>query len=188
MSIVVAVKKNGRTALASDRGEYFGSLKQFGDNVCCTKIQRIGSSLLGQTGWGVYDCILEEFLGGKRPPSLKDRASIYRFFLKLWEALREGRYGFVNDQCDDDDTPFANLDASFIVANKHGIFRVGSNLGVVECKKYWAIGSGSDFAFGALHCLYDRRIDHRRIAEEAVRAAIHFDTHCGGEVELAEVR
>ena len=50
-----------------------------------------------------------------------------------------------------------------------------------------AIGSGSSYALGALHVLYNRRGDAEKMARAAAEAAIAFDTHCGGEVRVERV-
>lgn len=181
MSIVVAVRKKNRMAMACDTLQCFGSMKQYDDNVDSPKIRRIGSSLVGCTGWGVYDNILLDYVARKRPPELKDVATVYRYFLGLWKKLREGEYGFVKEQRNDDDSPFVDLDASFLILNRHGIFRVGSDIGVLPCRHYWAIGSGSAYAFGALHTVFDSTNDPGKLAETAVRTAMHFDDACGGE-------
>jgi len=188
MSIVVAVRKAGRTAIASDSLTCFGPRRTAVENLRTDKIRRVGSSYLAMTGWGVYTNILDDFLAKrKRAPSLRDEAAIFDFFLRFWKALQE-RYPFVDNHFSEDDSPFTDLDASFLVVNKRGIFRVSNDLSVARFEQYDAIGSGADFALGALHTRYAQARDPHRLASDAVRSAIHFDVHCGGEVRAFEVR
>jgi ATP-dependent protease HslVU (ClpYQ) peptidase subunit len=47
-----------------------------------------------------------------------------------------------------------------------------------------AIGSGADFAMGALHVLYDRIFRRRRArAREACATAMAYDVFCGGAID-----
>ena len=185
MSIVVAVTKNDRTVMAADTQSSFGMEILPPDNLATTKIRRVGNSLLGRAGWGVYDNILEDVLEQRETTDLDDAPLIFRFFTDLWKVLHK-RYSFVNDQAKGKNTPFGDLGGSFVVANRKGIFYVAPNLGVTRFKKYYAIGSGADYSLGALHQLYDQEDDIELIARRAVETAIAFNVSCGGEIELRE--
>ncbi|MCP4251218.1 MAG: hypothetical protein GY778_29630 [bacterium] len=188
MSIIVAVTKGRRTAVAADTICFCGGQREHPDNVIQSKIRRIGSSLVGASGWMLYDNLLDHYLHGRRAPAFKDEHAIFDFFLRFWKALVDD-YNLVNEQPrKDNDGPFGDLDANFLIANRYGVFGVDSNLTVMRFKKYYAIGSGSAYAFGALGVLYDTEADAARIARRAVETAIHFDESCGGEPELHEVR
>lgn len=183
MSIVVAVVKDGETCVAADSQSNFGTNQVPMDNGKVSKLRQIGASVLGTTGWGVYENILEDFISAKKPPLLSDRQSIFSFFLDLWKALHE-RYPYVNDQWDTDRSPFANLDASFLIASPDGLFYVASDLSVTRFEKYFAVGSGADFSMGALYNLYDTDLDAAAITRKAVESAMAFNIYCGGEVQL----
>ena len=60
-------------------------------------------------------------------------------------------------------------------------------MSVTKVKHYFAIGSGAQFALGALHALHDSKLGAEAIARRAVEAAIAFDTYCGGEVQIHRV-
>ena len=85
--------------------------------------------------------------------------------------------------CIRDRSPFGNLDATFVIAGETGIFYVASDLGVTRFDRYFAIGSGADFAMGALHQLIDQDLDADTIATRAVETAIAFNIYCGGEIQ-----
>lgn len=186
MSILVAVTKGDRTVVASDRLTCFGHHAESSDNITAKAIQRVGSAFIGFTGWSLYRNILEDYLSTREPPVLKDRASIFKFFIGFWKIMRED-YSFVEDQCSDDESPFVDLDSTFLVVTRTGIFGVSSNMDVAQYKKYHAIGCASEYAYGAIHSLYDHEPDPQQIAEAAVRAAVHFDIHCAGEVQVFEL-
>lgn len=188
MSIIVAVSKRGRTVVAADSLYLTGSHKDYAaDLVGRSKVSRVGSSLIGMTGWSIYQNIFDHYVGGRRPSSLKDEAAIFDFFLKFWRTLRQ-RYPFVKEQRDGADSPFSDLDSSFIVANRHGVFDIHGNLTVWRHKEYCAIGSGSPYAYGALHVTYDQPGGTKDIAVGAVEAAVRFDDGCGGPIETFTVK
>lgn len=186
MTIILAVHKNDETVIAADTRISFGSEIIPGDNLHVEKIIKAGSSYIGSSGWGLYDNILSDFVSRREEIRLEDTASIFSFFLDFWQELHK-RYPFVNDQSGGKDSPFADLDAKFMIANPQGIFHVGSNLSVRKFEKYYAIGSGSSYSLGALDQLYDRKLDAETIARRAVLTAIKFDRACGGDVDLRKV-
>ncbi len=186
MSIVVAITKNGRTVMAADSLNVFGQERIPTDNSKATKIRPVGSTLLAITGWSVYANILDDMLAGGPAPPLGNEMEIFAFFLELWRQLRE-RYPFVNDQAHNKDTPFADLDASFLAANHNGIFKISQDASVCRFDKYYVIGSGGVYALGALHQIYDTDDDAERLARRACETAIEFDIYCGAPIDIFEV-
>ena len=187
MSIVVAVTKNGRTVMAADSLNVFGQERIPTDNAKAIKVRPVGSALLAITGWSVYANIFDDLLGKRKNPSLADEKQIFAFFMELWQQLRE-RYPFVNEQAHNKDSPFCDLDASFLIANASGIFKVSQDASVCRFDKYYAIGSGGVYALGALHQIYEGDGDAEQLARRAVETAIEFDIYCGGQIDVFEVR
>ena len=187
MSIALAVEKNGELIVASDTLTSFGHTKVPPVLHAAKKVRRIGASFLAATGWGLYENILDDVLTRRKNLRLGTREQIFDFFLRLWGDLHK-RYSFVDDQIDEKESgPFGNLDSTFIVAGRTGIFYVGPDMSVTEVQHYFAIGSGAQFALGALHALHGTKLDAETIARRAVEAAIDFDTYCGGEVQIKRV-
>lgn len=184
MSIAVAVRKGGRTVVAADSQENFGDRKVPRTNHHAEKILRVGSSFLATTGWGLYDNVLRDYLARGRVPRFASSEEIFRFFVRFWKDLKS-RYTLVNDQSHEDDpTPFADLDSSFLVVNRTGIYQVSGNMSVTRFEEYYAIGSGASYALGVLHALHGSRLGAEEIARQACLAAMAFDVFCGGEVDL----
>ena len=81
------------------------------------------------------------------------------------------------------DFPISAISSALIArspgCNSKGIFGVYSLREVSEYHKFWAIGSGSEFALGAMHVLYDRLDSAQEIAEAAVEAGCEFNTASG---------
>lgn len=187
MSVIVAVRKGSQIVIAADSQDNFGDLRPPPENHEAIKLRTIGDAVLGASGWALYDDIFAHYLARRRI-RLHDRRSVFDFFVKFWKDMRRN-YPFVNDQPGkESDTPFANLDASFLVASPGGIFLVSSNMSVSEFRQYYAIGSGSDYAIGAVHALYDEVKNPTLIAEKAVRAAMAYDNSCGGRITSRAVK
>ncbi|MEE4360862.1 MAG: hypothetical protein V2I63_04990 [Pseudomonadales bacterium] len=188
MSIAAAVVRDGEIALATDSMIHFGGEKVPSSNLADPKMRRIGQAWVASTGWTLYSNIFEDWLGGrKRAPTLTDGVTIFRFFNLLWKDLHD-RYSFVRDQPEDHDSPFGDLDSTFLVICPGGLFHVASDLSVTRFEQYFAIGSGAPLAMGALHALWASEQDAGALATGAVEAAITHDLYCGGPVNLASLR
>jgi ATP-dependent protease HslVU (ClpYQ) peptidase subunit len=190
MSVAVAVRTGRSLALATDSMIHFGGEKVPTWNLADPKMRRVGNAWLAATGWTLYSNILDDWLGGrKRAPSLANAGAVFRFFNDLWGRLHD-RYSFVKDQPDDHDSPFGDLDSTFLVISPGGLFHVASDLSVTTFERYFAIGSGAPTAMGAVHALAsaDPEADASVLARAGVEAALTHDLYCGGPVNLQTVR
>ena len=188
MTIAVAVRKGGEIVLAADTQNNFGHNRAPIANHRTQKIITVGANHLATSGWGLYANILTDFLARRRVPKLDTERDVFRFFQAFWKALHE-QYSLVNDQCqnEEDRSPFGDLDASFLLVNPGGIFFVSSDTSVTEFQQYYAVGSGAEFALGALHALYDTKADAEVLARRACAAAMAFNVYCGGDVDICRV-
>ena len=187
MSVAVAIQKGQTIAIAADTQENFGDRRVLRGDHSSSKIMKVGASYVAQTGWGLYENILGDFLAKGPAPRFRNEREIFVFFNRFWKRMRKD-YSFVNDQpMDDDKSPFADLDASFLIVNTAGIFHVTGQMSVTRFTRFDAIGSGGPYALGALHTLYDEKLDAREIARRGCAAAVHFDVSCGGEIDLFTV-
>jgi ATP-dependent HslUV protease subunit HslV len=187
MSIALAIEKDGELIVAADTLTSFGHSKVPVELHAAQKVRRVGASYLAATGWGLYENILDDVLERRGNVRLNTRAQIFAFFLRLWTDLHD-KYSFVDDQIDEKESgPFGNLDSTFLIAGPAGIFYVGPDMSVTQVERYFAIGSGAQFALGALHALHGGKLDAETVARRGVEAAIAFDTYCGGEPQLFRV-
>ena len=95
-----------------------------------------------------------------------DTAEIFDVFLKLHPRLKQ-EY-FLNPRGGDDEA-YESSQMTLLIANQHGIFGLYSMRTVLEYERYWASGSGSDYALGAMHAGYDTKAA-LEIAEAGVEA------------------
>ncbi|MHC5115016.1 MAG: hypothetical protein ACYTGP_11385 [Planctomycetota bacterium] len=184
MSVIVAVRKFDTTVIAADSLTCFGDSQRVPQaNAVTPKVRRIGTSLVGASGWAVYDSIITDFLADRPPPDLTTPEAIFSFFMVLWRAMHDN-YSFVNDQAQSKDSPFGDLDSTFLIANRGGIFKVSPDMDVSGFQQYYAIGSGSEYALGAMHHLYETDQSAEVIARKAVDTATQFDLYCGGAINV----
>ena len=188
MSVAVAVQKGRTIVVAADTQENFGDRRVLRGDHASSKIMRIGTSYVAQTGWGLYENILGDYLAKTGTPRLRNEREIFVFFNRFWKRMRKD-YSFVNDQAmEHDKSPFADLDAAFLVVNSGGIFHVTGQMSVTRFTRFDAIGSGGPYALGALLTLYGEKLDADAIARRGCAAAVHFDVSCGGEIDLFTVK
>ena len=182
MSTVTVVKKNGVVAIAADTLSSFGMRKMpAGYDRRSGKIFRIGESYVGLTGWSVHQQVLEHAFGSiGDPPALASTAEIFDVFLALHPRLKQ--HYFLNPRISEDDA-YESAHMSLLIANRHGIFGLYAMRSVIEHDRFWASGSGADYALGAMHAVYDGVGDAAAIAEAGVRAGVEFDDGTAAPVE-----
>ena len=186
MSTVTVVKKNGHVAIAADTLSSFGTRRvPAAHNKRASKIVRLGSSFAGITGALANLRVLEHaFKDAGESLALDSAAEIFDVFLKLHDRL----YSEYSANMQRGERPFEASDMTMLIANQHGIFGIYSMREVVEHERFWAAGSGGDYALGAMHALYDGAADAVSIAEAGVRAAVEFDDGSAAPVESHLIR
>ena len=68
------------------------------------------------------------------------------------------------------------------------MYAVYSMREVFEFDRFWSIGSGRDFALGAMFSLYPRAKSAAAVAEAGVLAGAEFDTGTSTPITLHEVK
>jgi ATP-dependent HslUV protease subunit HslV len=80
--------------------------------------------------------------------------------------------------------PYESSQIDFCLANSTGVYLIESYREVFEIDRFWSIGSGSDFALGALHTRYDDdSLDAEKLARLGVGAACTFNAYCGEPID-----
>lgn len=183
MTVAVAVRKGDRFVLAAEGLVHFGGQRFPIENSRLRKIHRIGDSVMAWAGWSLYAEMLTAHLATTTsPPRLDSEADVFAFFVQFWRAM-QSNYTYLQGT-PEHGNPFANLDSTFLLVNRSGIYRVAGDMDVTSFTQYSAIGSGSQYALGALRVLYEIADDPVLIARRAIQVGIDFDVYCGGEIDL----
>jgi ATP-dependent HslUV protease subunit HslV len=173
MTTIVVVRKGNQACIAADTLTSFGAKKYSATYKAeASKILRLGESWVGLIGAPAHRQVMEslvrEHAGALR---LDSRQAIFESFRALHPVLKE-QY-FLNPK--EEKEPYETIQLDMLIANRHGTFYLSTLRDVYEFSRFWAIGSGCEFALGALYARYDQKLDARAIAEGAVRAACEFD-------------
>ena len=175
MTTIVVVRKNGYVALAADTMTKWGTGKETAEYVVNHhKTFKVGGTVLAITGNTTFKAILSDYFA--RPKVEAHFDNVQNIF-KTWQtmhAVLKDEY-FLNAGPSSDD-PVETTRVDVLLANKHGIFGVAAHRTVQEFSRYYAFGSGADYAMGAMYSVYnDRRRNAEAIAKLAVEAAAEFN-------------
>jgi ATP-dependent HslUV protease, peptidase subunit HslV len=185
MTTLVAVRKNDQIAIAAD------SLTTFGDTRLSAEFDRTPDKILrhqdtyiGLCGSAAHQLVFQSLLARGSDFDFATKAGIFETFRKLHPILKEQH--FLNPKEEEDD-PYESTQITALVANEHGIFGVYSMREVFEYTRFWAVGSGREFALGAMDALYARLKTATAIAEAGIRAGATFDKNSGLPMTLYTV-
>ena len=196
MSTIVVVKKAGKVCIAADSLTSFGDLKLDSSyDAAHDKIIHFEDSCIGIVGSAAHQLVMESVFAGKSSAEsenkdsdkdsdddkaqekalkfdLSSRLSIFESFRALHPVLKD-KY-FLNAK-DEDDDPYESTQIDALIANPHGIFGLHSLREVTEYNKFWAIGSGAEYALGAMFAVYEKSATAKEIAETGVAAGAEFN-------------
>lgn len=71
-----------------------------------------------------------------------------------------------------------------VAANPHGIFALYSYRSCQQFQRFWAAGSGRDFALGAMHVVYEGAKTVEEVVKAGLLAAAEFDGGTAGPYEM----
>ena len=172
MTTIVVVKKDGVISIAADSQSTFGDTRLAAlDDVRWNKIFQHGEHYFAICGSAAHDLVLQSALKKMKKLDFSNRAAIFESFRKLHGKLKDD---FFLKPDEEEDDAYESSQMTVLIANKHGIFGVYSLREVYEFQRFWAIGSGRDYAIGAMHAVYDQ-LDAASIAQVGVETGCMFD-------------
>ncbi|MHA7680006.1 MFS transporter [Cupriavidus sp. PET2-C1] len=187
MTTCVVVKKAGEVAIAADALVTFGDTRLTRAYERNQKVFPVGDSFVALAGTTAHFPVMRSLLAGLGEDCrLGSRDDVFRTFLKVHEKLKN-EY-FINTKEDEDD-PYESSQIVCLIANPAGIFGVYSYREVFSFDRFWGIGSGRNYALGAMHAVYDQPgLTAREIARIGVDAGVEFDKSSAGPVEVQVVQ
>ncbi|MBI2313685.1 MAG: MFS transporter [Betaproteobacteria bacterium] len=186
MTTIAIVKKNGFAVIAADSLTTFGNTRLTPQNDAShDKILKCGDSHIGICGSAAHHLVLESVLTKTPDLKLNSKAEIFETFRRLHPVLKDEH--FLNPKEDDDD-PYESSQITALIANPTGIYAIYSMREVFEYTKFWAIGSGHEFALGAMHQAYQRFDNPVDIARAGIEAGAEFDKNSALPMTLYTVK
>ena len=179
MTTIAVVRKNGYVAIAADTMTKWGSGKETADYVVNNhKTFKVRDTVIAITGNTTFKAILADYFARPKVEARFDNVhNIFRTWQAMHAVLKE-EY-FLNAGAGGDD-PVESTRVDVLLANKHGIFGVAAHRTVQEFSRFYAFGSGADYAMGAMYSVYhDKPRGAEDIARLAVEAAAEFNDGTG---------
>jgi ATP-dependent protease HslVU (ClpYQ) peptidase subunit len=183
MTTVTVVRKNGRIAIAADTLTKWGNGRETAEYVANPeKIIRVGDSYVGITGCASFKLILMDYFASlEEVPQLDSVSEIFSVWNTMHAALKE-QYYLQTGEDKEEDLESSRMDV--LIANARGIFGVAAHRTVQEFSKFYAYGSGSPYALGAMYAAYRApSLDAEAIARLGVMAAAEFHDETGLPVQ-----
>jgi ATP-dependent HslUV protease subunit HslV len=184
MSTIVAAVKNGVACIAADSLTSFGDTKQSAEFVVNSdKILLLSNSstnadsnnltYMGIVGSAAHHLVMQNLvLDHADKIDLSDRMSIFITLKTIHPILKE-EYFLNSKEEDEDSYESSRVDA--LIMNENGIFGLYSLREVEQYSRFWAVGSGSEFALGAMQTAYEIYDTAEQIAQAGVVAGATFD-------------
>ena len=173
MTTLVIVRKDDDIVIAAD------SLTTFGDTRLAAehdrtydKIVQYRGTYIGLCGSAAHQLVFESLLKERKDLDFSSKAGIFETLRKLHPILKEQH--FLNPKEEEDD-PYESTQITAMIANPRGIYGVYSMREVFEYTRFWAVGSGREFALGAMQVLYGRLRTAEAIAKAGVEVGAVFD-------------
>lgn len=180
MTTIVAVRKNGIVAIAADTLTTFGNTRLPAQmDSSHDKVLRIGDSFVGVCGSAAHHLVLANLLAKTPDVKLNSKEAIFETFRKLHPVLKEEC--FLNPKEDEED-PYESSQITALIVNASGLYGIFSMREVFEYTQFWAIGSGHEFALGAMQYAYPRLDNAADIAKVGVEAGIAFDKNSAAPI------
>jgi ATP-dependent HslUV protease subunit HslV len=173
MTTLAIVRKGNTITIAADSLTTFGDLRLSASfDKSYEKILHHKGTYIGLCGSAAHQLVFESLLKDGKDYDFSSKAAIFETLRKLHPVLKEQH--FLNPKEEEDD-PYESTQITALIASPRGIFGVYSMREVFEYTRFWAVGSGREFALGAMHALYGRLRTAEAIARAGVECGATFD-------------
>ena len=185
MTTLVVVRKGNVAAIAAD------SLTTFGDtrlsdsfDASSDKMVRYAETVIALCGSAAHQLVYENLLSTAKDLNFNSKSEIFETFRKLHAILKDQH--FLNPKEEDEDA-YESTHITALVANPTGIYGIYSMREVFEFKRFWAAGSGREYALGAMNALYDKLDSADAIARIGVEAGATFDKNSSLPLQVVTI-
>jgi ATP-dependent protease HslVU (ClpYQ) peptidase subunit len=175
VSTIVAVVKNNQACIAADSLTSFGDTRQAAEFVSDYEkiIAFADNNYIGIVGSAAHHLVMQNLLQKHADKvDFSDRFHIFESMRQLHPILKE-EY-FLNSKDEDEDS-YESSRVDALIMNRSGIFGLYSLREVDQYTRFWAVGSGAEFALGAMHVAWDLLDDAAAIARAGIEAGACFD-------------
>ena len=173
MSTITVTRRDGHIAIAADALTTFEETKlPPGYDAHPEKIFRVGDACVGVVGYTAHFLVIQDALESLEAPDFTSRRGIFETFRGLHPILKDEYY--LNPEAEEGD-PYESSQMTVLIASPHGIFGVYDLREVHEYRRFWAMGSGSFYALGAMYAGWEQGLSALELADLGVMAGAEFD-------------
>lgn len=174
MTTIVAVRKGNRACIAADTLAKYGDAREPAAYIANhDKLLRIGDAWLAPAGPASAQLVLTSHFS--HPEARRDFSSVQGIFETVTDLQGALKEDFFLNPKEDERDPYESSQMEIMVASPHGIFGVYPLRSVQEYRRFYAFGSGAEYALGAMYVAYDQLEDPAEIARRGIEAAAEFD-------------
>jgi ATP-dependent HslUV protease subunit HslV len=183
MSTIVVAQKNGRVCLGADTMSSLGSLRQRAHHVANhSKVTKVGDTYIGLTGTSASLVVLQSYFSNpERPRDFSSTEGIFET-LRYAHQILKGEYFMTAAPRNEEE--YETTQFYGVAANPHGIFALYSYRSCQQFLRFWAAGSGRDFALGAMQVAYEGAKTVEEVVKAGLHAAAEFDGGTAGPYEI----
>ena len=187
MSTLVMVEKEGVGCIAAETLTSFGDRKQLAKYTARSeKIIRVGDAYLGTVGLVVTRGVLESvFASGLPLPDIRSEMELFEYARKLHTKLKDEYFMNTGDSSDE---AYESTQMTLFLMNRFGLFGLYANRTVEQYRRFTAVGSGADYALGAMYGAYELDAEAEDIARIGVEAGAEFDKSSQGPITIKKIK
>ncbi len=178
MTTIVAVRKGTSACIAADTLSSYGETKEQAAYVANhDKLIAVGDAWLGPTGPAAAQHVLTSYFAREGVAcDFSGADAIFETATELMRVLKEDY--FIIPKEDERDS-YESIQMEILIAAPAGIFGVYAQRSVQEYTRFYAFGSGAEYALGAMHASYELHDDPEPVALAGLAAAAEFDGSTG---------
>ena len=160
-----------------------GSLRQRSHHVANhSKVTKVGDTYIGLTGTSASLVVLRSYFSNpERPRDFSSTDGIFETLRYAHHFLKSEYFMTTGGRNEEE---YETTQFYGVAANPHGIFAIYSYRSCQQFHRFWAAGSGRDFALGAMHMIYDKAETVEEIVRAGLSAASEFDGGTAGPYEI----
>jgi len=198
MSVVTAVRKNGKISIASDAQISIGTTTLNPSNVLFEskqdasndKILEFEENYFGSVGFASMKNALNSIflkLKKKKLHLIKEKNIYFNTTEQIYDSLiylhkiLESKYLLTPSTSEGEDA-FYDSQWHMLLANKYGIWRIAGDRSVIPISNFYSIGDGEEMAIGAMDVLYNMDNNANEIAVKSIETASKFKASCSSPI------
>lgn len=178
MTTIIVAKKGGRAVICADTLTSYGGARESATYIeNSDKILQVGGSYLGSTGPAAMHLALTSYF--RDPTTSQNFSSPLNIFESMRDMHQVLRDDYTLNPREDASDAFESSQTEILICSASGIFGVYPLRSVQEYKRFYAFGSGAEYAMGAMHAVFEYLDRPEDIAIAGLEAAATFDEGSG---------